>query len=126
MLDAAKNFVKVTVSTGYDAAATSVVLSAGQGAEMPAVGASGGFNVVWWDSTLFGDPSDDPNVEVVRVTAISTDTLTVTRAQESTGASTKNTGGSTYKMAVAWTAKAVNEDIPQLPQLTMFAYSNYR
>lgn len=40
--------------------------------------------------TNYPDPSDDPYVEIVRVTGISTDTLTVTRAQEGTSASNKN------------------------------------
>ena len=34
-LDQVGNFKKVTVSTGYDASATSIVLSSGQGAELP-------------------------------------------------------------------------------------------
>lgn len=69
------------------------------------------FNAVWWNATDYADPSDDPNVEIVRVTAISTDTLTVTRAQESTSASTKNTAGKTYKMIAGLTAKAINTDL---------------
>lgn len=109
-LDNAKNFAKVTVSTGYDASATSIALTAGHGTKLP----TAPFNVVWWNSTDYPDPSDDPNVEIVRVTNISTDTLTVTRAQESTSASTKNTGGKTYKMIAGLTAKAVNSDIAQL------------
>lgn len=110
-LDNAKNFAKVTVSTGYDASATSIVLSASEGAKLPSVS----FNAVWYNSTDYADPSDDPNVEIVRVTARSTDTLTVTRAQESTSASTKNTGGKTYKMIAGLTAKAINTDIYTSP-----------
>ena len=34
-MDLFKNFAKVTVSTGYDASATSVVLSGGHGAKLP-------------------------------------------------------------------------------------------
>ena len=99
-LDAAKNFAKITVSTGYDASATSIVLTAGHGARLPAAP----FNIVWWDSTNYPDPSDDPNREIVRCTVISTDTLTVTRAQESTSATTKNTGAAVYKMIAGLTA----------------------
>lgn len=109
MTDPVKNFAKVEVSTGYDAAALSVVLDAGDGAKLPAPAADGAFNLVWWNSTDYPDPSDDPNKEIVRCTARSTDTLTVTRAQESTGASTKNTGGKTYKMILAPTAKTITD-----------------
>jgi hypothetical protein len=109
-LDQAKNFAKATVSTGYDAAATSIVLNTGDGAKLP----TAPFNVVWWNATDYPDPSDDPNVEIVRVTGKSSDTLTVTRAQESTSASTKNTAGKTYKMIAGLTAKTINTDIPAL------------
>ena len=106
-LDLFKNFAKVTVSTGYDAAATSVVLSGGHGTKLP----TAPFNATWWNSTDYPDPSDDPNVEIVRVTAIATDTLTVTRAQESTSASTKNTASKTYRMIAGLTAKTFNSDL---------------
>lgn len=114
-LDNAKNFAKVTISTGYDASATSIVLTTGHGAKLP----TAPFNVVWWNASDYGDPSDDPNVEIVRVTAKSTDTLTVTRAQEGTSASTKNTSGKTYKMIAGLTAKVINTDIAALGAMTL-------
>jgi len=107
-LDQVANFIKVEVSTGYDAAATSIVLASGQGAEMPDPSGDN-YNVVWWDSTNYPDPADDPNVEIVRVTAKASDTLTVTRNQESSGASTKNTGGATYKMLLGITKKMIDD-----------------
>lgn len=103
-LDNATNFAKVTVSTTYDDDDTSIVLTGGHGALLPSVP----FNAVWWNSTDYSDPSDDPNKEIVRVTAISTDTLTVTRGQESITATTKNTGGKTYKMIAGLTALGAN------------------
>lgn len=104
-MDSTKNFAKVTVSTGYNNTDVTIVLTAGHGAKLP----TAPFNVTWWNSTDYSDPSDDPNVEVVRVTAISTDTLTVTRAQEGTSGSTKNTGAKTYKMIAGLTSKMVND-----------------
>ena len=109
-LDNAKNFSKVTVSTGYGSGDTSIVLQSGNGTKLPSVS----FNAVWWNVTDYPDPSDDPNVEIVRVTNIATDTLTVTRAQEGTSASTKNTAGKVYKMIAGLTAKVINTDIPAL------------
>ena len=108
-LDPVKNFAKVTVSIGYDASATSIALTAGHGARLPAPSTDGSFNLVWWNVTDYSDPTDDPNVEIVRCTARSTDTLTVTRAQESTSASTKNTSSKTYKMILAPTAKTITD-----------------
>ena len=108
-LDPVLNFGKVQVSIGYDAAATSIALSAGDGAKLPAPVTSGAFNLVWYNSTDYSDPTDDPNREIVRCTARSTDTLTVTRAQESTSATTKNTAGKTYKMLLSLTKKTYDD-----------------
>jgi hypothetical protein len=105
-LDPVMNFAIVTVSTGYDASATSIVLTSGHGAKLPSTFS---YNLVWWNSTDYGSPADDPNVEIVRVTARSTDTLTVTRAQESTTAATHNTSGKTYKMLLGATAKTITD-----------------
>ncbi len=112
-LDPTKNFAKVNVSTGYDASATSIVLETDEGAKLPDPSTDGNFNVVWYNASDYGDPSDDPNVEIVRVTGKSTDTLTVTRAQEDTTAKTHNTSGKTYKMILAITKKMM-DDIPNI------------
>lgn len=96
-----KNFAKTTVSTGYTSGATSIVLNAGDGAKLPATP----FDAVWWDATTYGDPTDDPNREVVSVTTIAVDTLTITRGVQGTSASSKNTVGSTYKLVAPLTAK---------------------
>jgi len=119
-LDAFKNFGKVEVSTGYDASAVSIVLIGGDGAKLPAAP----FNAVWYNSTDYPDPTDDPNKEIVRVTATSTDTLTITRAQEGTSAATHNTAGKTHKLIVGLTAKTLNTDIPALFIPTSPAGSN--
>ena len=104
-MDPIKNFALVTVSTGYDASATSIVLATGAGAELPDPSADGAYNLTWWNSTDYNNPADDPNVELVRVTgpAGTGDTKTVTRAQEGTSATTKNTSGKTYKMVLSMT-----------------------
>ena len=63
MLDSVANFIKLTVSTGYGSTDTSIVLQSGQGSLLPAPP----FNLVWFDSTDYTDPSLDPDVEIVRV-----------------------------------------------------------
>lgn len=113
MTDPVLNFVKCTVSTGYNSVATTVVLTTGHGALLPAPAIDGAFNLVWWDSSSYGDPSDDPKVEIVRCTARTTDTLTVTRAQEGTVASTKNTSDHTYKMILTFTKKNYDDIITE-------------
>jgi hypothetical protein len=106
----ANNLSKVIVSTGYNSSATSIVLSSGQGALLPSITP---YNLTWYDSTLYSDPSDDPNVEIVQATGISTDTLTITRAAESVQGRTPtaynhNTAGHVYKMLLALTVAQLN------------------
>lgn len=93
-LDATVNFAKSTLSAGYAAGVTSITLIAGGGAKFPAVP----FNAVWWNASNYSDPADDPTVEIVRVTAIVGDVLTVTRGQEGTADQNHNTPGITYKL----------------------------
>jgi len=112
--DARKNFAKVTVSTGYAAGATSIVLASGHGAKLPQPSTDNEFNLVWWNNSDYGDPSDDPNKEIVRCTARTTDTLTITRAQESTGDSLKNIAAKTYRMALTITEKVIDDIIDSL------------
>jgi hypothetical protein len=108
-MDPVLNFAKVTVSTGYDNDDVTIVLASGHGAKLPAPATDGAFNLVWWNSTDYTDPSDDPNVEIVRCTARTTDTLTVTRGQEGTSGSNKNTGDKVYKMILTPTKKTIDD-----------------
>ena len=101
------NFGKATVSIGYDASATSIVLTTGHGSRLPSTFS---YPLSWWNSTDYSDPADDPNKEIVIVTNRAGDTLTVTRGGESTTATTKNTGGKTYKMVLGIT-KAMWEQL---------------
>lgn len=101
-----KNFAKATVSTGYNASATSIVLTTGQGAKFPSVFP---YYCVWWNVTDFPDPSDDPFAEIVRVDARSTDTLTIVRGQDGTSGSPKNTAGKTYRFMLVFASVYYNE-----------------
>lgn len=81
--DAHQNFAISAVATAPSPATsgTSLVVSSGHGTRFPAVP----FNATIWPASSTPDPT---NAEIVRVTAISTDTLTITRAQESSSART--------------------------------------
>jgi hypothetical protein len=83
MPDAHKNFAYSTVATAPSPATTgtSLVVAAGTGALFP----TAPFNATIWPTAV--NPTSS-NAEIVRVTAISTDTLTITRQQESTSART--------------------------------------
>lgn len=105
-----KNFAKGTVSGTYGAGDTSVTLSTGHGSRFLAPATDGAYPVVWWNATDFADPADDPNGEVCLCTARAGDVLTVTRGQEDTSASTKNTAGKTYKIIAPITGDMWNSD----------------
>ena len=110
-MDAVKNFGVVTLSAGYDAAATSILLSAGHGAKLPDPVVDGEYNLVWFDTANYTNPAEDPNVEIIRVTgpAGTGDTKTILRAQEGTVASNKNTAAATYTMVLGTTAKTITD-----------------
>lgn len=102
-LDSVANLVKLTVSGAYGASDTSITVASA--AALP----STPFNLVWWNASDYPDPSNDPNAEIVRVTGVSGNTLTVTRGQENTAASTKDGAGKTYVMILGITAKMITD-----------------
>lgn len=83
MADAHKNFAYSTVATAPSPASsgTSLVVAAGDGSKFP----TPPFNATVWPASTQPTTS---NAEIVRVTAISTDTLTIARTQESSSART--------------------------------------
>lgn len=112
LLDPVVNFGKVTVSGGYPAGIDNIAatLIVGDGSKLPnPADPAGSFNLVWFDSSTYSDPADDPKVEIVRCIANVNDTLTLMRAQEGTSASTKNTSGKIYKMILAPTRKTIDD-----------------
>jgi len=107
-MDQAKNFAKVTVIDGnYDDTATDIEVITADGAKLP----TPPFNAVWWNVTDYPDPSDDPNVEIVRVLDVVDDALNITRAQEGTAASEKNISGKSYQIIAGLTAASINDQI---------------
>lgn len=100
-LDAVTNFGYATLAAGIDSDDTSITLTTGHGARLP----STAFNAPIWD-TSYSSPTAAYHAgaaEIVRVTVRSTDTLTVTRAQEGTTARSFNTSGRVYAIGAALT-----------------------
>ena len=119
MADPIKNFLQVQVdTTGYNDADTAITLETGEGALLIDPAVDGEYNVTWWNYTDFKNPADDPNVEIVRITGLSGDVVTVQRpavGNDYNGegadntASTKNEAGKIYKMMVGPTKKTMEE-----------------
>src|ERR1700712_5460375 len=107
-LDQVANFIKATVQQGYGPSDTLIQLATGQGARLPNP-ANGAYNLVYFNATNYVDPAGDPNVEIVRATALSGDALTVVRAQEGTAAAQKQNLGKIYKVVLGLTAKMISD-----------------
>lgn len=101
MADAHANFAISTVLTppGPPASGTSLTVAAGGGARFPAPP----FNAVIWPALL--QPTA-LNAEIVRVTAVATDTFTIVRQQEGTGTRLVVAGD---QIAAAITAKVLTD-----------------
>jgi hypothetical protein len=100
-LDPVANLITLNVSGTYGTSDTTITLASG-GSSLP----SPSFNLVWWNSSQYQYPNLDPNVEIVRVTGVSGNTLTVTRAQEGTSATAKSAG---TVMMLTITAKMITD-----------------
>jgi len=100
-VDALKNFAYSLVATPPSPATsgTSLVVTAGQGALFP----TAPFDATIWPA---GVQPLSTNAEIVRVTAVSTDTFTITRAQYGTTARSITAG---YQIAQTITANLFNQ-----------------
>lgn len=77
-----KNFAKSTLASGITSGATSLTVAVGDGTKFPSTGS---FRAVIWGSA-YSSPTNDSTREIVTVTAVTGDVLTITRAAESTTA----------------------------------------
>jgi hypothetical protein len=114
-MDAHANFAYSTIATAPSPATsgTSLVVAATDGAKFPAVP----FNATIWP--VNAQPSTT-NAEIVRVTGRSTDTLTFTRAQESSSARTIVVGDQIAATITAKTLTDVESAIPSVPVSSVF------
>ena len=103
-MDALKNFSYSNVATAPSPATsgTSLVVTAGQGSYFPATP----FDATIWPS---GTQPTNTNAEIVRVTNVSTDTFTITRAQYGTSAQSITVG---YQIAQTVDANLLSQLAP--------------
>lgn len=101
MSDSHKNFAVSTVATAPSPAGSglSLVVAAGEGTKFP----TAPFNATVWPA---GAQPTTANAEIVRVSAIAGDTLTIARQQESTSARTITVGD---QIAATITAKTLTD-----------------
>ncbi|UOF78660.1 tail fiber [Caudoviricetes sp.] len=111
MATAYKNFAYSTVLTAPTPATsgTSLVVQSGDGTKFPDVP----FNATIWP---VGVQPITTNAEIVTVTAVSTDTFTIVRAQESTSARTVVVGDQIAFNITAQTFMPISELLNQMYQ----------
>lgn len=118
LFDVHQNFAYSTVASAPSPATsgTSLVVAAGEGAKFPAVP----FNATIWPVSV--QPLST-NAEIVRVTARSTDTLTIVRAQEGSSARTVVVGDQIAATITAKTVTDIESVIPSFPRSTFWQTS---
>ena len=70
------------------------------------------FLVTIWDKNTYPDPSDDSNMEIVKVTNVSGTTFTIVRNQESTGAFAHSSGDAVEMLFTAGHLIEIENSIP--------------
>jgi len=95
-LDAVSNFVRGETDSSINS--TNTTLSVVDASIFPDPSTEGEYNTVIWDVANNPRPDQDPNVEVLRVTAIDTtnNDLTVTRGQEATTGASHPSGSAVH------------------------------
>lgn len=105
------NFARATVASMHTAASSLIDLTAGEGSKFPQPSTDGRpFLAGWWDDTSFpGDPTSDPNREIVQVNSRTADTLSVTRGADGTAAAPHSAAGASFRLALIPTAGVMTQ-----------------
>jgi hypothetical protein len=98
-----------TLAAGINSSVTSLTVATGQGALFPALGAGDYFYCTLANAV--------GTIEIVKVTARSTDTFTITRAQDGTTATSWSTGD---KVELRLVSASLN-DLPKLDEINTFS-----
>lgn len=102
--DPVTNFAYAIINGGITDVATTFSVVSG-GSKFPNPSIDGAHNATIWNITDYTQAHLDPNAEIVRVTARSANTFTITRAQELTSAVAHNASGKTYAIALTFSKK---------------------
>lgn len=103
MFTVANNVESLIVDDPLSSSSTTLNVETGDGSLFPD---SFPFVITVWDESTYSDPTDDPNMEIMYVTSKSSDTLTVTRGQESTSGVEHSNGS---RVAMLFTAGIIND-----------------
>jgi hypothetical protein len=106
------NNAQSTLASNINNSTTSIDVASGHGSRFPTPGNS--YYCTIWNAATYADPFDDSNREVVLVTAISTDTMTVTRGQLGTSGVAHNSGEAIRLLIMASAVSDLNTAVNDL------------
>lgn len=113
-----KNNAKTTLSSDFTALETTLQVS--DASKFPT---SGDFLITIWDKVNYPDPSDDPNMEIVKVTTVLNNIFLVTRAQEETTAIGHNSSNAAEMLITAGHFTEIENAFSNYLELVNFKYS---
>lgn len=114
---AKKNNAKTTLSSSFTASETTLQVS--DASKFPT---SGDFLITIWDKISYPDPSDDSNMEIVKVTTVLSDTFLVTRAQEETTVAAHSSGNAVEMLITAGHFTEIENAFSNYLELVNFKY----
>ena len=106
-LQKTNNAKSLVVDSPLTAGATTLNITASSGSKFPS---TGDFMLTIWNDVSYSDPGDDPGMELVRATARTGDSISITRGQEGT-TGVQHAAGSRVGLLV--TAGTLNEELDQ-------------
>lgn len=106
-----KNCSRTTINQAGGINASSLSLVITDGTQLPS---SGDFLATIWDKISFPDPCDDPNTEIIKITDIVSNTLTIIRGQEDTTGVAHANGQAVELLITAGTFEELEDEINSL------------
>jgi hypothetical protein len=103
-----KNCARTTINQVGGLNATDLSVTVSDASQLPS---SGDFLVTIWDKTSFPDPCDDSNTEIVKVTDVSGNVLTIVRGQEDTTGKVHANGQAVEMLITAGTFEELEDGI---------------
>ena len=103
-----KNCARTTINQvgGIDSSATSLVV-----ADASPFPSTGDFILTIWNKATFPDPCDDPNVEIIKVTGVSSNTFTIVRGQEDSVGVVHSNGQAVEMLITAGILENIEDEI---------------
>lgn len=106
-----KNCARTTINQTGGINASDLIVIVTDASQLPS---TGDFLITIWDKVTYPDPCDDTNQEIVKVTGVSGNTLTIERGQEDTIGKAHANGQAVEMLITAGTFEEIEDEINSL------------